>query len=174
MIYSSFFFLALRFVMYVVSETVSDDSQSMKASLQKARSLFCSLDSIANILIFFSRFFVAKKDTSSERTRPGSFASYAENVARRDSKPVTSGSLTLWQLPSFRGSVSSAGIGVSSAITYAEEEKMEEIEDDADEDGSDSKSKSTIRFRMEGRSIDMPKWVVKEFGSEVKIDEADD
>ncbi len=165
--------------MYAVSETMSDDSQSMKASLQKARSLFCSLDSIANILIFFSRFFVANAGRS-RSPRPGSFSSYAENVARHDSKTLTMGSFTMWQLPSFRGSGSSATIGgpsaIASAVTYAEEEKLEEIKDVADEDGdgSHSKPKPAIRIRMEGRSIDMPKWAVEEFGSEVNMDETDD
>lgn len=60
MIYSSFLFLILRFVVFSIAATFAESSAA-KASLQKARSLFCSLDTLTNIFIFFPQFFLPKK-----------------------------------------------------------------------------------------------------------------
>mmetsp|Transcript_34240 Transcript_34240/g.102525 ORF Transcript_34240/g.102525 Transcript_34240/m.102525 type:complete len:928 (-) Transcript_34240:190-2973(-) len=169
MIYSSFFFLALRFVMYVVSETLSDDSQLMRAPLQNARSLFCSLDTVANILIFFSRFFVKEIDTTAKKPVNRGSDFFADNIARRGGGLTT---MSRSKEPSE---------GVNSAATFAEDEKVEEKEDFTMEDDGHM-SKSTVRIRMKGRSINMPKWVVEEmveklvaeYGSEINTDESDD
>lgn len=45
----------------VVSESVQGDAASLKASLQKTSSIFISLDTMANILIFFSGYFIKEK-----------------------------------------------------------------------------------------------------------------
>jgi len=60
MIYSSFIFLVLRVVVYVFSGAL----QGGQESLQKARSLFTSLDVIVSVAVYFVRFFreSSKKD----------------------------------------------------------------------------------------------------------------
>mmetsp|Transcript_34235 Transcript_34235/g.102497 ORF Transcript_34235/g.102497 Transcript_34235/m.102497 type:complete len:156 (-) Transcript_34235:190-657(-) len=155
--------------MYVVSETLSDDSQSMRAPLQNARSLFCSLDTVANILIFFSRFFVKEIDTTAKEPVNHGSDFFADNIARRGGGLTT---MSRSKEPSE---------GVNSAATFAEDEKVEEKEDFTMEDDGHM-SKSTVRIRMKGRSINMPKWVVEEmveklvaeYGSEINTDESDD
>jgi hypothetical protein len=52
MIFSSFFFLTLRFVMFMVGESSGEAFASVEAQLQKARSMFLSLDAILGVLIF--------------------------------------------------------------------------------------------------------------------------
>lgn len=57
MIYSSFIFLLLRTIVYISSGSLPGG----RDALQNARSLICSIDSSANIIIFFSRFFREEK-----------------------------------------------------------------------------------------------------------------
>lgn len=84
MIYSSFVFLVLRFMVYIFSGALSGGQDS----LQKARSLFSSLDTIANIGIFFLRFFLPKD--KAVRRSAISVSSYADN-GFRDSIGSTAG-----------------------------------------------------------------------------------
>ena len=67
MIYSSFIFLVLRLVVYVVAGTSTGESIA-NATLQKARSLFCSIDAVANVIIFFPRFFRREKENKRNST----------------------------------------------------------------------------------------------------------
>lgn len=54
MIYSSFMFLILRVVVWVIASSVSDESLT-KMTLQVIRSIFCSLDTIVNIAVYFPK-----------------------------------------------------------------------------------------------------------------------
>ena len=88
MIFSSFFFLTLRFVMFMVGEGIGEDYASVKSQFQKARSMFLSLDAINGVLIFFVRIFRKKK----EKKRPvNQGASYFTNsiLARESGDALT-------------------------------------------------------------------------------------
>mmetsp|Transcript_23303 Transcript_23303/g.41723 ORF Transcript_23303/g.41723 Transcript_23303/m.41723 type:complete len:532 (+) Transcript_23303:547-2142(+) len=69
MIYSSFMFLILRSGLQVVSSSLTETSLT-KSTLQKAQSIFWSIDSIVNVCIYFSKFF-RKDETDKQQNRPG-------------------------------------------------------------------------------------------------------
>ena len=156
--------------MFILSETLSGDSQSMKASLQKARSIICSLDSIAHILIFFTRFFVEKgtdelklahRGSSFENDNPrlGNAITFADNIARRENRSIAMESeITDYIMNRATG-------------RFPEEEKVEEIEEFEEEEGGQM-PKSTVRIRVKGQSIALPEWVVEKYGSKDNADES--
>ena len=78
MIYSSSIFLILRIVLYILARTSSEISIARSSSLQMARSLLWSLDSMVNTCIYFSKFL--RKNSNSVR---------GSTVILRPSPPVT-------------------------------------------------------------------------------------
>ena len=83
MIYTSFSFLALRLTVYVVSETLGDDASQLIAPLQKARSIFVSLDAMVDVIIFFKHYFIAPKPKRKQAVRGSQL--YESNIAQRQS-----------------------------------------------------------------------------------------
>ena len=83
MIYTSFSFLALRLTVYVVSQILSDESSALIAPLQKARSIFVSLDAMVDVIIFFKHYFVAPKPKKQSVLRGARL--YESNIAQRQS-----------------------------------------------------------------------------------------
>ena len=83
MIYTSFSFLALRLTVYVVSETLDDESSQLIAPLQKARSIFVSLDAMIDVIIFFKHYFITTKPKKKTAVRGAQM--YQNNIAQRQS-----------------------------------------------------------------------------------------
>ena len=139
MIYTSFLFLLLRTGLYLLQGNIGVGIS------QKVMSMCCSIDVVANVLLFFRRFFfkVARRDEK-EKPNVGSEAYYANKISQRESSKRSTGSL------------SKKSIG---SEVFAEEEKQE---DDGDE------ISTLIRFRAKDRSVDLPRWVLDEYGVEVK------
>lgn len=144
MIYASFIFLLLRFMIYIFSGSLS----AGKDSLQKMRSICCSIDTMATIVIFFSRFFREKKKRPSVSIRGGNFV---ERAPRRTCVQ-TSGKNSGEPRSSNAGGVSStlSRVPVNSSEIYAAEEKEEED--------------ATIRISTGRQTFSVPKWVLEEFG----------
>ena len=84
MIYTSFSFLALRLTVYVVSETLDDDSSQLVSPLQKARSIFVSLDAMIDVIIFFKHYFITPKPSKQKSVLRGARL-FQSNIAQRQS-----------------------------------------------------------------------------------------
>lgn len=61
MIYSSSVFVMLRIIVFILVRSLPE-GQLSKATFQQTRSLFCSLDTIANVCIYFPKFLQKEKE----------------------------------------------------------------------------------------------------------------
>ena len=84
MIFTSFFFLALRLTLYVVSQILGDESSQLISPLQKARSIFVSLDAMIDVIIFFKHFFRVPQPTRQKSELRGARL-FQSNIAQRQS-----------------------------------------------------------------------------------------
>lgn len=190
MIYSSFFFLTLRFVMFVVGESVGEESASIKTSLQLARSIFISLDAIADVLIFFARMFLKKETKKKLQSNKGA-SHFMNNIARRQSSTLPTASETTYDPTlsnmndnpnprhherSLKQNVSTRRASAPDAFTSTAPASLKndteaslnvqlaDAESARDKDGNPS----IVRIRMKdgGKTVDMPRWVLEEYGTD--------
>ena len=190
MIYTSFFFLTLRFVLFVVSGASTTNSSSLNSPLQKCASIFISLDTIANILIFFTPFF-AKDETianlyfffsgffmKNEGRRTVVIRQYNPDVSVIGSSGVSSYgngvTSSQSQTPAVgldryqkRSSMPAEPATLhdndkNTTVKFAKEEGAVK-----DKDGNPT----TIRIAMkdENEMIDIAQWVIEEYGTKVKL-----
>jgi len=163
MIYSSFIFLILRFVLYIFSGNLPGGS----ATLQKARSLTCSGDTIATIVIIFLRFF--RKQQNKRPMRRGGFS---VGSIRRSAMGSTRGNLTGL---SSQPHVESARPSEATPSTEAryESESIRNLVENLNrrgkseislEEEKDEEDSTMIRFRTKDRFISFPKWAFEEYG----------
>lgn len=140
----------------VVSFGVEGDSASLKASLQKTSSIFISIDTLVNILIFFSGYFIKEKP---KKNSYGALHFLNKVAQRKDS-----------------------GMDPDSPRNLGSLQKRESTEDPEELNKLQSNCVSsiqletgnslTVRFKTEdsGKTIRFPKWVVDEYGTEESDD----
>ena len=155
--------------MYAVSGIISGDSESIQASLQKIRSIFCSLDTVVNILVFFSRFFVKADANETRKKTVVSGLSIRRIFMKADANDTRKTAIV---------SGSSSGANTRSP-SILEEEKEEVTCETTGAKEIGTNSSTTIRLRVKDRSIDMPirvveeylpNWVMEEYGLEVETE----
>ena len=149
MIYSSFFFLALRIMVFVAPNMVAGESNSTKALLQKVQTIFISIDAVTIVIIFFSRLFMKEKIPPKPSGTSGySVAQLRSNVISRRS--------------SFReGARGSFGEERFNDGNLQGGERNQVID-------FTTTNTSTVRFKMNGKgnkTIDLPGWVLDKYGS---------
>mmetsp|Transcript_7396 Transcript_7396/g.14035 ORF Transcript_7396/g.14035 Transcript_7396/m.14035 type:complete len:466 (-) Transcript_7396:292-1689(-) len=148
MIYASFILLLLRFMVYILPGSLSLGENSF----QRMRSIFCSIDTMATIVIFFSRFFLKQRKKEPERSiRGGNFVQRAPNGTFVRTSGQNSGE------PGFSNaggaSSTSSRVPVNSMEMVLEEEKVEED--------------AMIKISTARQTYSVPTWVLEEYG-EVK------
>jgi len=180
MIYSSFIFLVLRFAVYLIS--LVDESLG-RNELQAARSIFCSMDSIANVLIFFPKVLRGdnKKRHSAIYISGLSFRRNTTNLTSLDQTRATmvssgprknrQGSIeSLGPRKNRQGSMESLGpwkTRQASMETAGLDHSVgppEEVVIDAEEEKNDEDS-DMVTFRTSDRLIAFPKWVVEKYST---------
>lgn len=181
LIYSSFIFLILRFAVYLIS--FAGDSLG-KDQLQSARSLFCSVDTIANILIFFPRIFRPEDDKKggiSGLTNPIT-GSHKASVGRKGTMETSDVSHKAINKHSVPGQVQDVrgGHKLSTQISdlptdqtdghHVEKLRKSGVDEISAEEEKDEEDSSTVRFRMKDQLIVLPKWVLEEYGTMESID----
>ena len=161
MIYSSFIFVLLRFAVYLLSLA---GNSLPKNHLQATRSIFCSLDTIANIIIFFPRVFREEKKKKEGLTVSGLNNPHAgQNNAmapsyNRQSTALTRMDTGMTDTAGDRNPDSKMGAYLAgSDIIYVEEE------------GNEEDSDIIIKFRTSDKVTSLPKWVLSKYGTEETI-----
>lgn len=177
MIYSSVIFLALRILVFCLSELLSDGSLG-KDYLQKARSLLFSLDTIANIVIYFMRYFKSQEKSDfrssgfhstngwNTEQRGVSFAPspYESRVSFCSSTPVPSEAHHA-ETPQ---ALAKSADAMNESFSFSSEDKNQVGPSDRSvisvEEEKEEEASPTVRFRMKDTSVTLPKWVVEKYG----------
>mmetsp|Transcript_43896 Transcript_43896/g.93377 ORF Transcript_43896/g.93377 Transcript_43896/m.93377 type:complete len:632 (-) Transcript_43896:102-1997(-) len=177
MIYSSFVSLVLRFLLYVIAGTASGVILG-KSSLQKSRSLLCSIDTIAGIFIFFTRFFRPKNEGG--QNGPWAYfvsrlSIYGQNGAshRRYQSTRSNGvsnfafrhSFQLDAMPSWKKE-RARDVDPSETVTSGPLVAMQAMPDIVDvEEEKEEEDSPTISLRLQkNQVITLPKWVLEKHG----------
>jgi hypothetical protein len=140
----------------VVSFGVEGDSASLKASLQKTSSIFISIDTLVNILIFFSGYFIKEKP---RKTSYGALHFLNKVAQREDSDMDRDPPRNLASLQ-------------KRESTEDPEEQNKLQSNDVSSIQSETSNSLTVRFKTEDsdKTIRFPKWVVDEYGTEESED----
>lgn len=148
------------------------------------RSLFCSVDTIANILIFFPRIFRPeddKKGRISGLTNPIT-GSHKASVGRQGTMETSDVSHKAINKHSVPGQVQDVrgGHKLSTQISdlptdqtdghHVEKLRKSGVDEISAEEEKDEEDSSTVRFRMKDQLIVLPKWVLEEYGTMESID----
>eukprot|EP00581_Thalassiosira_minuscula_P019956 CAMPEP_0183713740 /NCGR_PEP_ID=MMETSP0737-20130205/8494_1 /TAXON_ID=385413 /ORGANISM="Thalassiosira miniscula, Strain CCMP1093" /LENGTH=971 /DNA_ID=CAMNT_0025942567 /DNA_START=126 /DNA_END=3041 /DNA_ORIENTATION=+ len=164
MIYSSFFFLALRVAMYLVEGAVSDDTQSIQASLQKARSMFCSVDTVLNIIIFFTRFFIADGTKKTRKMQPQNARHFENKIAQRDNNATdvtySHQSTATAEETRLAPDLSESNPETEKMVVEADTEK--EVVVEGKEEETKGSSFVSVRFTLDEKSATLPRWVMEQ------------
>jgi len=153
MIYSSFIFLVLRSLVYIFSGALPGKDNYF----QTARSLFCSIDTMANIIIFFSRFFGVEMSTERKY-------SFRSSMQRQSIATSTQPSPN----PDISDvSTSAEGHKHTTPIQAPKNLRRPNISETSAEEEKEEEDSTTIKIRMKDKSVVLPKWVLEEYG-EVK------
>jgi len=160
MMYTSAVFLLVRTGIYAMSLQETDRNNAF----QKARSICCSLDTVANILVYFSRFFLETTQTNTQEPPKGSVQYYANRINQgsilQEGLSWIFRSQKRLRQPETEDDVKMQ----SSSHIFVEEEKQEEYENE---------TSAMMRFMSKDRSVDLPKWVFDKYASEVKQGRSD-
>ena len=167
MVYSSVIFLVLRILLYYLGQSLPDGALQ-KDTIQKGISMLLSIDTIANIVIYFVRYLTPKEEPEEDNSRWTS--KYQSNVqsCRQSSISSFEGKPQANKLVKFasgseegKNSLSSKDLpksgdnkqvgGPAKSEFSVEEEKEEE-------------ASPIIRYKMKNKSITLPKWVVEKYG----------
>jgi len=151
MIYSSFIFLVLRLLVFIFTGSFPGSNDS----LQKSRSLLCSIDVIANICIFFPRFFKA--------------ANKEDNIRTSQLEPASGFPRSSFNGVSSFGHSSNVEDPAHPSHSQTGEEKVSEIsvEEEKQEENTDGTS-LLLRFRAKSQSVDLRKTILETYGLELK------